>query len=230
MPKSILFPITSWNLLLAFGLVLEVCFFQFCCFSKTYALDSGSQIFEQNQNANPSQGKESQSLALPDETPNPSPSLFATLLRLLAALTVIIGLIVLTVWGLKIVWEKRGWNQFAEEGKPVKVLTSVYIAPRKAIYLVEVGDRILVVGTGNEEMTCLDVIKDVEEVNSLRRSTTQGFPKILNQITRRHETADQEIETQKIIKESNQIVGDYVKKLKSMKKKKTTSDSTDGEA
>ena len=209
------------------GLFLGICFFQSCYLSDVYALDSGSQFFDQNQNVNPSQGKESQSLALPDEAPNPSPSLFATLLRLLAALAVIIGLIVLTVWGLKVVWGKRGWSQFAEEGKPVKVLTMVHIAPRKAIYLVEVGNRILVVGVGNEEMNCLDVIQNSEEVNALRLSTVQGFPKIFNRITERHNMADQKVETQKIIKESNQVVGDYVNKLKNMKKKRTESDVTE---
>ncbi len=216
--------------MLALWLLFGGALFQFCFLSKIYALDSGSQLFEQNQNVNPSQGKESQSLALPDETPNPSPSLFGTLVRLLVALIVIIGLILLTVWGLKVVWEKRGWNQFAEEGKPIKVLTSVYIAPRKAIYLVEVGNRILVIGSGNEEMNCLDVIHDIDEINFLRHSTLQGFPKIFDRISKRHEMEDHKVETQKIIKESKQVVGDYTTKLKGMKKKNVTSDPMDGES
>jgi flagellar biogenesis protein FliO len=230
MPRTLFFYRTFRNLLLALGLLLETCFIQPCCISKVYALDSDSRIFDQNQNASSSQTKDTQSLALPVETPNPSPSLFATLLRLLVALIVIIGLIVLTVWGLKIVWEKRGWSQFSEEGKPLKILTSVHIAPRKAVYLIEVGNRILVVGVGNEEMNCLDVIQDTEEVNAIRHLTLQGFPEIFNRIAERQETADKKEETQKIIKESNQVVGDYVNKLKNMKKKMTASDSKDGES
>ncbi len=230
MPKKNYSYTTHLNYLFILGLILSAIFFQTVFFSKAYALDSDSRIFGLNKNADPSSANESQSLALPDETPNPTPSLFATLSRLLVALVVIIGLIVFTVWSLKVVWEKRGWNQFSEEGKSLKVLTSIYIAPRKAIYLIEVGNRILVVGAGNEEMNCLDVIRNIEEVNALRQSTAQGFPKIFNQIAKRHETIDQEIETQKIIKESNQVVGEYVNKLKNMKKKKAAPDRTDGES
>jgi flagellar biogenesis protein FliO len=230
MPKILFLYACPRNLSLALGLFLGVCIFQSCFFSKAYALDSDSQIFEQNQNVNPSGEKKSQPLALPEETPNPSPSVWVTLIRLLVALAVIIALIVLTVWGLKLVLEKKGWNQFAEEGRPLKVLTSTYIAPRKAIYLVEVGNRILVVGVGSEEMNCLDVIRDIEEVNALRGATLQGFPKIFNRISQRQDTANREAETQEIIKESNQVVGEYLNKLKKMKKNKTDSHSIDGEA
>jgi flagellar biogenesis protein FliO len=230
MPKILFLYAYPRNLSFALGLVLGVCVFQSCFSSKAYALDSDSQIFEQNQNVNSSEVKKSQPLALPEETPNPSPSLFVTLVRLLVALIVIIGLIVLTVWGLKLVLEKKGWNQFTEEGKPLKVLTSTYIAPRKAIYLIEVGNRILVVGVGSEEMNCLDVIQDTEEVNALRGAALQGFPKIFSRISQRQETANREAETKEIIKESNQVVGEYLNKLKKMKKNKPTSDSNDGES
>jgi flagellar biogenesis protein FliO len=216
------------NISLALGLFLGLCLFQSCFFSKAYALDSDSQIFEQNQNS--SEGKKSQPLALPEETSNPSPSVLVTLIRLLVALVVIVALIVLTVWGLKLVLEKKGWNQFTEEGKPLKVLTSTYIAPRKAIYLVEVGKRILVVGVGSEEMNCLDVIQDAEEVTALRSATLQGFPNIFNRISQRQETANREAETKEIIEESKQVVGEYLSKLKKMKKNKTDSHSIDGES
>jgi flagellar biogenesis protein FliO len=230
MLKIIFLNASSQKLLLALGLVLGGCFFQTCFFSNAYALDSDSQIFEQNQNKNSAEAKTSQPLALPEETSNPSPNLFATLLRLLAALLVIVALIILTVWGLKLVWDKKGWNQFAEEGKPLKVLTSVHIAPRKAIYLIEVGSRILVVGVGNEEMHCLDIIKDSEEVGTLREAALHGFPKIFNRISQRQNAADHEAETQEMIKESSHVVGEYVSKLKKMKKSKTTSESIDGES
>jgi flagellar biogenesis protein FliO len=230
MPKNILLIASSWKLLLALGLVLGGCLFQSCFLTNAYALDSDSPIFEKNQNTNPSEAKPSQPLALPEETPNPSPNLFATLLRLLVALLVIVALIILTVWGLKLVWDKKGWNQFAEEGKPLKVLTSTHIAPRKAIYLIEVGKRILVIGVGNEEMHCLDIIKDPEEVVALRDAAVHGFPKIFNRISQRQNAADHEAETQEMIKESSQVVGEYVNKLKKMKKSKITSESSDGES
>jgi flagellar biogenesis protein FliO len=230
MPMTHFIRMNPWNLSLVLGLALGVCLFQPSWASKAYALDADSQLFEQNQNSGKTQPKSSQPLALPEETPNPSPSLFATFLRLLVALAVIVGLIFLTVWGLKLVWEKRGWNQLTDEGKPIKILSSTYLAPRKTIHLVEVGKRILVVGVGNEEMNCLDVIREPEEVEALRGSAPQGFPKIFNRIIQRHETASQKEETQRMIKESSQAVGDYVAKLKKMKKKKNTDESLDGES
>src|SRR5258708_3978059 len=155
MPMTRFFHRNPWNLLLALGLVLGVCFFQPQEGSRAFALDSTSQIFDQSQNPKTSQAVSGQPMALPEETANPSPGFFSTLLHLVFALAITIGLIVLTVWGLKLVWEKKGWNQVSEEGKPIKVLASTYLAPRKTIYLVEVGKRILVVGVGNEEMSCL---------------------------------------------------------------------------
>jgi len=217
-----------WSLFLILGWTLGVCFFLPFGGTQAFALDPDSRLFEQTpNNPNPSVAS-NQPLALPEETPNPSPNLFVTFLRLLGALAIIIALIVATVWGLKLVWEKRGWNQLSDDGKPIRVLTSTYIAPRKAIHLVEVGKRILVVGVGNEELNCLDIIQDPEEVEALKNSCIQGFPKILNKIVRRNESADQEAETEKIIKESNVAVGDYVEKLKKMKRRKNTSEPPDG--
>lgn len=164
----------------------------------------------------------SQPLALPEESPNPSPGFFSTLVRLLLALAITIGLIFVTVWGLKIIWEKRGWNNVVDEGKPVRILTSTYLAPRKTIHLVEVANRILVLGVGNEEVNCLEVIREPAEVESLREATQPGFHKIFTRITQKHETAQKEVETQKIIEESSRLVGGYLEKLKKITKDKKT--------
>lgn len=227
MPTNCLFNRNPWNLLFTLGLVLGVCLFQPFGVSKAFALDSTSQIFDQGQNVKSNQTPSSQPLAMPEETPNPAPSLFGTLARLVLALAVTIALIMLTVWGLKWVWGKRGWNQLAEEGKSVRVLSSTYLAPRKTIHLVEVGKRILVVGVGSEEMTCLDIIREPEEVEALKNAAQQGFPKIFNRIVQRHDTIQQESENQRILEESSKVVGGYVAKLKNMKKKKNTPEQTD---
>lgn len=217
-----------WNLsFLLLGLVLGVCYFQPWGISKAIAqVDEKSLMFQQDANGISNAAPSSQALALPEEAPTPSPGLFSTLMRLFLALAVTIGLIVLTVWGLKWVWEKRGLNQWTEEGKVLRVLATTYLSPRKTIYLVEVGNRILVVGVGGEEMSCLDVIREPEEVDALRGAAQQGFPKIFNRVIEHHETADHEAETKRILEESKQAVGDYVTQLKSMKKKKNTPESS----
>jgi flagellar biogenesis protein FliO len=170
-------------------------------------------------------------LALPEEKPNPSPNLLSTLLQVVFYLALIVGLIILTVWGVKFIWEKQGWGNLAEPGKPIKVLTTTYLAPRKVIHLVEVGNRLLVVGVGNEEIHCLDVITEKSEVEELRQATQQGFPKIFNRIVKKHEADQEEQETHRIIEEGNQLVGGYVEKLKKIsKKKKNTGDNREGDS
>src|SRR6185295_5429183 len=187
------------NLPRALGLALGVCLFLSFLTAEVSAVEPNSPLFSQNSNVSAAKDG-NQPLALPEEKPNPSPGVFSTLIRLFLALGLTIGLIFTTVWGLKIVWEKRGWNNLTEEGKPVKVLTSTYLAPRKSIHLVEVGNRILVLGVGNNEVNCLDVIQEPEEVESLRSaSSQQGFPKIFDRVLRKNETADGEAETRKII-------------------------------
>lgn len=220
-----------WNLsLLLLGLVLGVCCFQSWGATKALAqVDEKSPMFQQGSNGNSNSAPSSQALALPEEAPTPSPGIFSTLARLVLALAVTVGLIVLTVWGLKWVWEKKGLSQWTEDGKVVRVLASTYLSPRKTIHLVEVGKRILVVGVGGDEMSCLDVIREPEEVESLRGAAQQGFPKVFNRVLQHHDTADHEAEARRILEESNQAVGGYVAQLKNMKKKKNISEPPDGE-
>ena len=216
-----------WKLFTFLGLVLGVWFFQPFFVSNALAIDFSSPLFEKNQNNSVDKEKNAEPLALPEETPNPSPGLLSTLLRVLFALAFVIGLIVVTVWGVKFIWEKQGWNNLGEQSKPIKVLTSTYLAPRKTIHLVEVGKRLLVLGVGNEEVNCLDVITEPGEVEALRQAAQQGFPKIFNRIVQKHETVQQEAETHKIIAESSQLVGGYLEKLKRISKKKKTVDVKD---
>jgi flagellar biogenesis protein FliO len=177
--------------------------------------DDLSPIYQAAQTGvNTSQEKPGQPLALPEAAANPSPGIFATFVRLVLTLVLIVGLIFVTVWGLKIVWEKRGLTNNTDEAKPIKVLNSTYLAPRKAIHLVEVGNRILVLGVGNDEITRLDVITDPAEVESIRQSTQVGFPNILDRLIHREVVEKTDAETQQMIAESNETVGGYVEKLK----------------
>jgi len=228
MPQTFFEPTRkSSKLFTIFGLMLGVCFFLMWT-PTAFALDSNSPLFDQTPVSSAGGSSSRPPMALPEESPNPSPGLFPTLARLVFALVVTLGLIFLTVWGLKWVWEKKGWNQWTEEGKAIRVLASTYLSPRKTIHLVEVGKRILVVGVGGEEMTCLDVIREPEEVEVLRGATQQGFSKIFNRTMQRHDAADRQAETKRIFEESSKAVGGYVAKLKNMKKK-NASEQTDGD-
>jgi flagellar biogenesis protein FliO len=155
----------------------------------------------------------SQALPLPDAASSPSPSLIGTFLRLVLTLVLIVALIFATVWGLKLILEKRGINSPEDENKPVKLLTSTYLAPRKAIHLVEVGKRILVLGVGNDEINKLDVITDPEEMAMIHQSIQVGFPNILDRLLQREVADKTDEETERMIIESNETVDGYVEKL-----------------
>jgi flagellar biogenesis protein FliO len=230
MPTTRAISMSPWKLTLMLGLILGVWFFQPFFTTKVLALDSNSPLFEKNQGnaVDVDKDKSAPPLALPEETPNPSPGLFSTLVRVIFALTIIVGLIVITVWGVKLVWEKQGWNHLSEPGKPIKILSTTYLGPQKSIQLVEIGKRLLVVGVGKEEVNCLDVISQPEEVEALKQATQQGFPKIFSRIVQKHETVQQEADTHKIIAESNELVGGYVAKLKKISKKKSSDNPGDG--
>lgn len=197
--------------------------------SKAIALDSNSPLFE-NKKVDPSKpATVAQPLALPEETPNPSPGILFTLVRLILALALVVGLIFLTVWGLKMIWEKRGWGGPSEDNKSLRVLSSTYLAPRKTVHLVEVGKRILVVGVGHEEIHCLDVITEPAEVETLRQGAQQGFPGIFGRLVQKQDTVQEEQETQKMMEEGKKVVGGYVDKLKAISKKKKDGSNPPGE-
>ncbi len=229
MPNIRIIMMNPWRRLIPSALVLGVCLFHLSGVSKALAIDSASPLFQQSQADSTTKEKNSQPLALPEETPNPSPGLVSTFIRLISAIVITGGLIFLTVWGLKFIWEKRGFNNLSDENKPVKILSSTYLAPRKAIHLIEVGNRILVVGVGNEELNCLDVITEVGEVETLRQTAQQNFPNIFNRLIKKENILKQEEETNRILEESNKAVGGYVEKLKKVSRKKNGDIHSSGE-
>jgi len=207
-------------------LALGVCLFLHPA-GRVWAIDSNSPIFQQSQSPGSDPSKTvAQPLALPEEKPNSSPGVLSTLLNLFWALLLTVGLIVLTVWGLKFIWDKRAWGNLGEENKPIRVLTSSFLGPRKTIHLVEVGRRVLVVGVGADEIRCLDVITDPMEIEELKNASQPGFAKIFNKAMGGQQAVENEEEAHRIARESNQVVGGYVDKLKKMTRKKNEGPNT----
>ena len=228
MPMKRLHLISPWNSFRILVSILGVCLTLSLFPGNASAIDPASSLFDNHQANSSDKDKPSQPLALPEETPNPSPSVFSILARIFLSLVFIGGLIFLTVWGVKWVWERQGWNNPAEQGKPIKVLSSTFLAPRKSIHLVEIGKRMLVVGVGTDELNCLDVITEPDEIEDLRRITQDGFPRLFARAINRNESIQNKAETKKIIEESNQVVGGYLDKLKKISKKKAAERSVGG--
>ena len=65
-------------------------------------------------------------------------------------------LVVVLAWGAVFLLRKSAiGQQFGEIGKTIRIAERTYISPKKAIYLVEIGDRTLALGVTEEQITAL---------------------------------------------------------------------------
>lgn len=204
-----------------------------CSFA--WAVDANSSIFQSGSVAAGSKtvsqpaSSSNAPLALPEETPQEGPG-FLVYLRILAALALTLGLVVLCVWGLKVLWGKQGWDRKTVGERPLKILASTHLAPRKQVHLVEVGKRILVVGSGRDELTNLGVIQDPEEVEMVRQAarSDSGFTDIFKKAWSRQETGKIREEASRLAGEGREAIGGWVDKLKSLSKQSKSGPGTGG--
>ena len=67
-----------------------------------------------------------------------------------------LGLVILLAWGAVYLLRKSSvGQQFGGTGKMIRIAERSHISPKKAIYLVEIGDRILALGVTEENITAL---------------------------------------------------------------------------
>jgi flagellar biosynthetic protein FliO len=59
---------------------------------------------------------------------------------------------------------------FGGEGKPIKVLSTGFLAPRKSIALVEVAGDVLVIGISNDQISLLGNVQDPERIEQIKGS------------------------------------------------------------
>ncbi len=73
--------------------------------------------------------------------------------------------------------------QFADEN--LKVLTTLHLQPKKAVYLVQVFDKALLVGVSDNSIAALGEITDPEVLRKIRTAGSthhgKGFAEILSQ-------------------------------------------------
>ena len=75
---------------------------------------------------------------------------------LLVKLGLGLALVVLLAWGSVHLLRKSAFGQqYSGVGNTVKVVERTFLAPRKAVYLVEVGQRVLALGVTEEQITRL---------------------------------------------------------------------------
>lgn len=94
------------------------------------------------------------------------PDLFSASLKMVYTLGLVLGLIFVIFHLFKKFGLKN--SVFGGEGKPIKVLSTGFLAPRKSIALVEVAGDVLVIGISNDQISLLGNIQDPERIEQIK--------------------------------------------------------------
>jgi flagellar biosynthetic protein FliO len=94
------------------------------------------------------------------------PDLFSASLKMVYTLGLVLGAM-FVVFHL---FKKFGLRNsvFGGEGKPIKVLSTGFLAPRKSIALVEVAGDVLVIGISNDQISLLGNVQDPERIEQIK--------------------------------------------------------------
>ncbi|MCF6410579.1 flagellar biosynthetic protein FliO [Pseudalkalibacillus salsuginis] len=101
--------------------------------------------------------KEKETTVSPSQ-PEPGPSTFVTMIKVLLALAFVVGLMVLV---LKLLHKR---TQVVQQGKGIQTLGGAMLGNQRSLQLVKVGDRVLVVGVGDN----VELIKEIEDEHEIK--------------------------------------------------------------
>jgi flagellar protein FliO/FliZ len=93
---------------------------------------------------------------------------FASIIKMVAALALVLGLMIAAAYIMKKVMARAG-SGAADEGI-IKIVSTRYLGPKNSIMLLEVLGRIMVVGVSNHQMSMLATISDPEALEQLREA------------------------------------------------------------
>jgi len=94
------------------------------------------------------------------------PDLFSASLKMVYTLGLVLGLMFVIFHLFKKFGLKN--SVFGGEGKPIKVLSTGFLAPRKSIALVEVAGDVLVIGISNDQISLLGNVQDPERIEQIK--------------------------------------------------------------
>ncbi len=100
------------------------------------------------------------------------PSTLALFFGILWKLAFVVVLILVTVWALKRIM--RGGVLPAASESGVRVLSVIHLSARHSIYLIELGERLLVVGGGTESLSLLADISSPTERAAIREQLRES--------------------------------------------------------
>lgn len=102
------------------------------------------------------------------------PDLFSASLKMVYTLGLVLGLMFIIFYLFKKFGLKN--SVFGGEGKPIKVLSTGFLAPRKSIALVEVAGDVLVIGISNDQISLLGNVQDPEKIEQIKSTLHKKSP------------------------------------------------------
>lgn len=112
--------------------------------------------------------------AYQDPQAEPAPNGLVTILSLLFKLGLVIALIYATVWVLRFL-NHRTANTFTGQ-QSVSVLETTRLGPNREIYVVEVANKVLVLGATGTALSLLTEITDADALDGLRHRPQPSLP------------------------------------------------------
>jgi flagellar biosynthetic protein FliO len=118
---------------------------------------------------------------------------FSSLIKMIAALAVVLGIMIAAMYFLKKFVKGSGTG--VDDGKFIKIISTRYIGPKCSIMLMDVLNSIIVVGIANNQITMLTTISDpksLERLNDLDREKRNPVSFFNNLASYRNKLLDQE--------------------------------------
>jgi flagellar protein FliO/FliZ len=112
---------------------------------------------------------------------NTAPEIVSTALRMLTALGIVLGGLLVCVYFIKRFLKK---DVGGSKEQLIKVIASQYIGIKKNISLVEIPGSILVVGVSNDNISLLTKIEDEVVLDALRQENSRITPSFSDHLQR----------------------------------------------
>ena len=140
--------------------------------------------------------------------------LFSASLKMASTLGLVLGLMFVVFHLFKKFGLKN--SVFGGEGKPIKVLSTGFLAPRKSIALVEVAGDVLIIGISNDQISLLGNIQNPEKIdqikNTMQKKSHESKP-VAESAQSKRKTVEPQDEKDEVSPSSKEGVDVYNKRL-----------------
>ncbi len=95
-----------------------------------------------------------------------SPELFPSILKMISALAVTVGIMVVVIYLFKKIMKKTGGG--IDDGKLIKILSTKYLGPKNSVMLIDVLGDIILIGISGSQISLLTKIVDPGSLEQLK--------------------------------------------------------------